>query len=875
MSYVLRPQQVVFEEAIRDAYRRGVRSVLAVAPTGFGKCLGEGTPVMLHGGRVVPVECIRVGNRLMGADGMPRRVVATTAGNDELYRINPVKGESFVCNGAHILCLRISGKGKFARHKRNAIGCVEISVDHYMKENNYFKHCGKLLRVPIEFGMHPGYVQRTMLDIDPYFLGVWLGDGSSRHPSITTEDAEVVVFLHRYVTELGLFIRDDTKKNCPTYFLTSGKRDRTANPLTTAMRRRKLLGNKHIPLDYKTAPRRDRLRLLAGLVDSDGYVFKNNIEIVTKFPQLADDILFLARSLGFAAYSKRVTKTNTVTGISGEYTLVAIFGAKMDEIPVLLKRKRCTPRQQKKDAMVDGIASIEAMGAGKYYGFELDGDGLFLLGDFTVAHNSVVIADMGFKAAEKGREVLIVTNRRQIVMQLQEHCYNAGIAAGIIMGNIERDEEAKIQIASIQTLKRRSLKWMVDPNFIIIDEAHQEYNAYRKLIREQFPAIPILGMTATPVGPGGARIGHFDDHVEPVRNSEVIAAGDLLKVHPYLAPSEPDMGGIDIKKASQDDIGQRVDECTIYGDVFKEWEPYRHMQTMVVLPSRAVCQGFLRQCLGRGITAKIVDGTTEQSEREDTFSEFKETDCQMLLGVDVIREGLDLPIAQCLIDLQPTHQFRRYWQTIGRVKRPHPVQESAVIIDLAGNLLRHMVHPDHDPPWNEITNDMTIEEVIERKAGVRCPECGSRDIYSVKDFGYKCEDCGHQWHTKKPWVCPSCKQALAPWQKVIGGTCPNCGVKVGTKPVRTIRMQDGTLRTWPADEIKRRKKSKANKEQAIWDKFRYIAHHSKRTLDFARVLYKKEMGEWPSELKNCPDTANSGDWKRKPSDVYPWMAGKK
>jgi predicted RNA-binding Zn-ribbon protein involved in translation (DUF1610 family) len=270
-----------------------------------------------------------------------------------------------------------------------------------------------------------------------------------------------------------------------------------------------------------------------------------------------------------------------------------------------------------------------------------------------------------------------------------------------------------------------------------------------------------------------------------------------------------------------------------------------------------------------------VDGTTEQSERDDTFSEFKERDCQMLLGVDVIREGLDLPIAQCLIDLQPTYQFRVYWQKIGRVKRPHDGQQSAVVIDLAGNLWRHMVHPDQDPPWAEVTNDTTIEDVIAKKAGTKCPKCGSDDIYSIKGVGYKCEECGHTWQTSKPFVCPNCKQGLAPYQKLIGGVCPNCGVKVSVKPIRRIRMKDGDIRTIPADEVIHRKKCKANEAQSIWDACRYKAHYCRKNLDFARFLYHKQTGQWPNGLNNCPDSANSSDWKRRPSDVYPWMGGRK
>lgn len=485
----------------------------------------------------------------------------------------------------------------------------------------------------------------------------------------------------------------------------------------------------------------------------------------------------------------------------------------------------------------------------------------------------VVMADMAYKAAQKGRDVLAVTNRRQIVLQLREHCERAGVTAGIIMGNIDRDDDARVQVASAQTLQSRGLSRLKKPGFLLIDEAHQMGKFYDRLIRETFAGVPVLGLTATPVGPGGCRLSQFDEIVEPIRNSEVIAAGHLLRVHPYLAPSEPDLGGINLKSASQDEIGQRVDACTIYGDVFAEWEPYKHMQTMVVLPSRAVCNGFLHQCESRGIKARVVDGTTEQSERTETFSEFQAGDCQMLLGVDVIREGLDLPIAQCLIDLQPTHQFRVYWQKIGRVKRPHPGQDSAVVIDLAGNLWRHMVHPDQDPPWDEVTNDTTIEDINEGKAGVRCPQCLSKDIYSIKGIGYKCEDCGHTWTTSKPFVCPHCRTGLGPHQKITDGRCPNCNAKVGSKPVRRVRMADGSIRTVPADEIKHRKKCKADARQACWDRWRYIANAKGKTLDFARVMYKRDMGEWPDgkTLKNCPESANSGDWKRKPADVYPWM----
>ncbi|MBM4091555.1 MAG: DEAD/DEAH box helicase [Planctomycetes bacterium] len=493
----------------------------------------------------------------------------------------------------------------------------------------------------------------------------------------------------------------------------------------------------------------------------------------------------------------------------------------------------------------------------------------------------VVIADMAMKAVEKGRRVLIVTNRRQIVRQLTEHCQYAGIHCGVVMGSEEQDHDAPLQIASIQTLKRRDFYGLETPNFIIIDEAHQEYNAYAKLLRERYSSVRALGVTATPVGPGGAKIGHFDTVVEPIKNTSVIEAGHLLRVHPYLAPSEPDLEGINLKSASMDEVGERVQACTVYGDVFAEWEPYKHMQTMVVLPSRAVCAQFHRIAISRDITAKIVDGTTNQDDRADTFSEFKATDCQMLLGVDVIREGLDLPIAQCLIDLQPTHQFRVYWQKLGRVKRPHTGQESAVVIDFAGNLWRHMVHPDQDPPWEDVTTGKTIEEIIERKAGIRCPACGSKDIYGPIDGQYKCEACSEIWSTRQPWVCPHCKEALSPGQRCIGGVCPNCNAKVSSTPVKRIRFENGQIRAVPADEIKRRKKKNEDSEQAEWLRWVFIARgwNAKqrnsgncklKTLNWCRAMFEKKTGHWPRRgLKYLPD--DPADWKRAPEAVYPHL----
>lgn len=150
-----------------------------------------------------------------------------------------------------------------------------------------------------------------------------------------------------------------------------------------SLRELKLINNKHIPNSYKCNSKRVRLQLLAGLIDSDGYVNnkKNYIEITTKLPKLRDDILYLVRSLGYAGYSsvKNINDKN--------YYRINISG-NLKEIPTKIKRKNIiNNRTTHRNHLRTGF-NIKYLGVDDYYGFELDGNHLYCLGDFTVTHNS-------------------------------------------------------------------------------------------------------------------------------------------------------------------------------------------------------------------------------------------------------------------------------------------------------------------------------------------------------------------------------------------------------------------------------------------------------------------------------------------------------
>ena len=106
MIYSLRPYQLNKVAEARAMMGSGHKSICLVSPTGSGKCLGEGTPILMYDGKIKSVEDIVAGDRLMGPDSKPRNVLSVCSGVEMLYKIIPVKGDPYVVNASHILSLK-------------------------------------------------------------------------------------------------------------------------------------------------------------------------------------------------------------------------------------------------------------------------------------------------------------------------------------------------------------------------------------------------------------------------------------------------------------------------------------------------------------------------------------------------------------------------------------------------------------------------------------------------------------------------------------------------------------------------------------------------------------------------------------------------
>lgn len=369
---------------------------------GTGKCLGKGTPVVMYNMTIKKVEDVCIGDILLGPNGEMKHVTSVTKGREEMFRITPNRGgEAFTCNRSHILSV-LHTRSRIRDYTDDAKKCFNISVEEIFTKlkPEYRKH----LKC-----WHSDCIGRPTQNIlvDPYFLGVWLGDGCQRKGviRITNPDKEIIDWLFAYAKRIGVKAKlrlPCAGRSCPTIELVSPLgRVRGFNVLSVAMRKLDLFDNKHIPHSYIDNSEKVRLELLAGLLDTDGYYDSGVYEITQKSERLANDIAFLARSLGLSVSLSPCRKQCCNNGVWGDYFRLVISG-ELDKIPCLVERKKAKPRKQIKNPRVSGI-TIEPIGVGDYYGFTLaEEDGLFLLGDFTVTHNTSIVRAICDTLGEEG-----------------------------------------------------------------------------------------------------------------------------------------------------------------------------------------------------------------------------------------------------------------------------------------------------------------------------------------------------------------------------------------------------------------------------------------------------------------------------------------
>lgn len=342
-------------------------------------CHAAGTLILMFDGTIKAVENITAGEAIMGWDNTPRRVIELKRGRQKMARIIPVKGAPFSVNLDHVLTLQSTNAG--IAYVTPPPEFADVTVREYGEWSYSQKHLYKLFRRPVTVW------PEAELGIDPYHLGVLIGDGCLVTPAafaLCKPGAVMLGTAHEIADSHGARLSTNGGPENPSHHF------RNAAELWGKLDRMGLAGKhsveKFIPQAYKAASWSQRAAILAGLMDTDGSLTHGGFDYISASRQLSEDVVFVARSLGLAAYVKQCAK-GCQNGFTGTYWRVSISG----ETRILPCRQSNRiakeQRQQIKSVLRTGF-KVELLPEDDYYGFTIEGDGRYLMGDFTVTHNS-------------------------------------------------------------------------------------------------------------------------------------------------------------------------------------------------------------------------------------------------------------------------------------------------------------------------------------------------------------------------------------------------------------------------------------------------------------------------------------------------------
>lgn len=267
---------------------------------GGGKALSLDTPLVTPTGWTTMGD-VKAGDLLIGDDGKPTRVVAATEvmTGRPCYRVTFDDGETIVADAQHewLTTTRASRRSEAAARDLVAQRHLPNSWDQRHKREfpsvKTTQHIAETLRVGSDNRINhavplpaPMVGEHCDLPVDPYVLGVWLGDGSSRVAQITTPDQQII----DEIRGAGYTM---TKLTGPLLYSLSPS---LRIPDLAALG---LIQNKHIPEMYLRASYEQRLALIQGLMDTDGTARKTGrcmFEVTSR--ALADGFEELARTLG-------------------------------------------------------------------------------------------------------------------------------------------------------------------------------------------------------------------------------------------------------------------------------------------------------------------------------------------------------------------------------------------------------------------------------------------------------------------------------------------------------------------------------------------------------------------------------------------------
>jgi DNA repair protein RadD len=360
------------------------------------------------------------------------------------------------------------------------------------------------------------------------------------------------------------------------------------------------------------------------------------------------------------------------------------------------------------------------------------------------AGKTVIAAAMAHGASLKRKRVIFACHRAQILEQTALTFRRFNIDFGYIAAGMPANPFASAQIASIDTLRNRLVKWPTD--VLVVDECHLAgARTWSDVISHyRDTGAMVVGLSGSPCRLDGKPLRSNFAHMEEGPQVAWLIDNGYLSRYRAFAPSRMDTTGVHVRAGDYvvAELEDKFDKPSIIGDAVMSWRKFASGKRTVVYSfsiehSRHVVDTFR----AAGITADHMDGKTEKSERRRIISEFADGKIQVLSSVDILTTGFDLsaqvgrdvPI-ECVQMLRPTKSLALAIQMMGRGLRPKSYP--AILLDHAGIMREHGL-PDDPREWsldgpgvNKRTGEATI-------ATVTCHEC-----FGIYRPQFKCPYCG-------------------------------------------------------------------------------------------------------------------------------------
>lgn len=364
----------------------------------------------------------------------------------------------------------------------------------------------------------------------------------------------------------------------------------------------------------------------------------------------------------------------------------------------------------------------------------------------TGSGKTLLTAHMLHTAASKGMRSIFVVHRRELIKQSTQAFALEGLKHGIIAAGFLEDKRHLVQIASVQTIARRALRY-AQPRLIVWDEVHHVASRSWAELFGSFRDAFHIGLTATPERLDGQGLGTFFKEMIHGPSVQSLIEQGYLSPYKLYAPMTINTEGVHSRMGDfvKSELSNVVDKPSITGDVVAHYKKYCDGKRAIVFAcsinhSKHVVEKFRAE----GINAHHVDGETEADVRDRAIQDFKTGNVQVLSNVELFGEGFDVPAMEVAILMRPTQSLSLYLQQIGRSLRPFEGKATAVILDHVGNCLRHGL-PDDERNWSLAGRDERRAKKEGQSVSVRvCPKC-----FAAQQAGVPvCKFCGFTFEGK-------------------------------------------------------------------------------------------------------------------------------